>query len=71
MRSLPLLGLGAGFVIIGFGLFLITLIKSKPSSANPKKAEQRELEVQREDTKKLRLASIGVVAFGVVLLLMS
>src|SRR6266853_1264468 len=46
MRSLPLIGLGIGFVILGLGLFLVTLITSKPPAGTLNKSEQRELKGQ-------------------------
>ncbi len=67
MRSSALFGLGLGFVLMGAGLFALTLRKAKASPANPTKAQQRELIELAAEHKKMRLGAAVVVGFGLVL----
>lgn len=70
MRPLLLAGLGIGFILMGAGLYALTLRKQKPASANPTKAQLREQAALMEENKKMRLAAVGAAGLGGVLLLM-
>ena len=67
MRSLALFGLGIGFILMGAGLFALTLRKAKAPSANPTKAQQREQVELAAEHKKMRLGAAVVVGFGLAL----
>lgn len=73
--NLALAGLGIGFVLMGAGLYALTLRKQKKAeqapSAPPNKAQLREQAALVEETKKMRLAAGVSAAFGVVLFLLS
>ena len=70
MHSPAFIALGLGFVLMGAGLFALTMLKSKPPSANPTKAQLREQAAQVQETKKMRIAAGVVIGFGVLLSLM-
>ncbi len=70
MRSPAFIALGLGFVLMGAGLFALTLIKSKPVSSLPTKAQVREQAAMVQETKKMRIASGIIIGFGVLLSLM-
>ena len=69
MRSLALTGLGIGFMLMGAGLFALTLRKPKPTPANPNKSQLREQAALTEETRKMRIAAVVVAGFGAVLFL--
>ena len=71
MRPLVFTGLGIGFILMGAALFALTLRKPKPTPAVPNKAQLREQAVLAEETRKMRIASGIIAAFGAVLLLMT
>ena len=71
MRSLPLLGLGIGFMLMGLGLFALSFRKAKPTPALPTKTQLREQDELSQETKKLRLAAGAVLGFGAVLFVMA
>lgn len=71
MRSLPLLGLGIFFALAGLGLFAMTLRRKPDAPAPVKKAEIRELQAQRTETNKLRIAAVIAVAIGAALMVIS
>ena len=71
MRSLPLLGLGIGFIVMGIGLYALTLRAPKATPGLHRRAHLREEEEMRDERKKMRVAAAVVVAFGVVLILIS
>ena len=68
MRSLALTGLGLGFILMGAGLYALTLRKPKAPPANPTKTQQREQAELAVEHKKMRLAAGVVAAFGVLLI---
>jgi hypothetical protein len=70
MRPLLFAGLGIGFILMGAGLYALTLRKSKPAPASPTKAQLREAAALAEENKKMRLAAGGSAALGVVFLLL-
>lgn len=69
MRPLVFNGLGIGFILMGAGLYALTLRKPKPTPANPNKSQLREQAALAAENKKMRLASGVVAGFGAVLLL--
>jgi len=71
MRHLVFTGLGFGFILMGAGLFALTLKKAKPGPPLPTKAQLREEAVQAEETKKLRIAGGTIAGFGALLILLS
>lgn len=71
MRSLVFIGLGIGFVLMGAGLYALTLRKAKPTPAVLNKTQQREQAALVEETKKMRIAAGVVAGFGVVLMLLT
>jgi len=70
MRPLLLAGLGIGFILMGAGLYALTLRKEKPAAANPTKAQLRDAAAMAEENKKMRLAAVGAAVLGGVLLLL-
>ena len=68
MRSLALFGLGLGFMLMGAGLFALTLRKTKTPPANPTKVQQREQAELAVEQKKMRLGAAVVAGFGVLLI---
>ena len=71
MRNLVLTGLGVGFLLMGGGLFALSLKKSTPPPPNPNKSQLREQAIEAEETKKLRMAGGGIAGFGAVLLILA
>lgn len=69
MRPLAFTGLGIGFILMGAGLFALTLRKAKPTPVNPNKSQLREQAAMALETKKMRIAAAGIAGFGVVLFL--
>jgi hypothetical protein len=69
MRPLVFTGLGIGFILMGAGLFALTLRKRKPTPANPNKSQLREAAALTEETRKMRIAAAAIAGFGVLLLL--
>ena len=67
MRSIALTGLGLGFILMGAGLYALTLRKPKTRSASPNKSQLREREELAVENKKMRLASAVTAGFGLVL----
>lgn len=71
-RSIPLLSVGFMLVLMGAGLFALTLGKKKPEAAAPaNKKELREQEARNEETKKMRLGAGILAGIGLVLILIS
>ena len=71
MRNLALTGLGIGFILMGAGLFALTLRKAKPTPANPNKSQLREQAALVEETKKMKIAAGVIAGFGAVLFLLT
>ncbi len=72
MGPLVFIGLGIGFLLMGAGLFALTLRKPEnPPPANPDRKQQRELDALAEEKKKMHIAAACAAALGVVLLLLS
>ncbi len=69
MRSLVLIGLGLGFLLMGAGLFALTLRKpAKAAPAMPNKSQQRELDALAEEKKKMHIAAGCAAGLGAVLI---
>jgi hypothetical protein len=72
MRNLVFLGLGIGFILMGAGLYALTLRKpAKPAPANPNKSQQREQAALVEETKKMRIAAGSIGGLGLAMVLFS
>lgn len=61
MRSQAFIAVGLGFVLMGAGLFALTLRRDPPPPAQPTKAWQRGEAARVAERRKMRLAA-GVVA---------
>lgn len=70
MRPLLFAGLGIGFILMGAGLYALTLRKPKPTATPPTKAQLREQAALAEENKKMRLAAGGAAGLGAVFLLL-
>ena len=70
MPNLALLGLGVGFLLMGAGLFALTVRKTKPTAAAPSAKQLREQAALAHETKKMRVAAGLIGGFGAVLLLL-
>lgn len=72
MRSIVLIGLGLGFILMGAGLYALTLRKpekpAKPAPANPDRKQQRELDALADEKKKMHIAAGCAAGFGAVLI---
>jgi hypothetical protein len=67
MRPIVFFALGFGFILMGVGLWALTLIKAKkPMPSNPNKSQLREQAVLAEEKKKMYIAAAGISAIGVV-----
>ncbi len=71
MRTPVFIALGLAFVLMGAGLFALTLGKTKELPAHPTKTQLREQATQAAETRKMRLAAAIVVALGCLISLMS
>ncbi len=72
MRSLAFTGLGIGFILMGAGLYALTLRKpAKPAPAVPNKSQLREQAALVEENKKMRIASACIAAVGAFFILLS
>jgi hypothetical protein len=73
MRSSAFIAVGLGFVLMGAGLYALTLIKGKPLPAEPTKAQLREQAARAVETRKMRIAAgvSAAVGLGLVLLFLS
>ena len=72
MRTLVFSGLGIGFILMGAGLYALTLRKpSKPAPANPNKSQLREQAALAEETKKMRIAAACIGGVGLLMVIFS
>ena len=70
MRPLVFISTGIAFVLMGLGLFALSLRKPKPLPAMPTKTQLREQAELAQETKKMRIAAgvaVGVGALAAVL----
>lgn len=72
MRSPIFIALGFGFMLMGAGLYALTLRGAKDASApaHPTKAQLREQAVLAAETRKMRIAAGVIVLFGACICLM-
>lgn len=72
MRNLVFTGLGIGFLLMGAGLYALTLRKpAKPLPANPNKSQLREQAALAEETKKMRIAGGCIGGLGLLMIIFS
>lgn len=71
MRHLIFIGLGMGFILMGAALYALTLRKPKSTPAIPNKSQLREQAALADETRKMRVASTVIAAFGLVLVLLT
>ena len=69
MRTPAFFAIGLGFILMGAGLFALTLRKAGRESANPTKAQQREQAALAEENRKMRIAAAVVGGVGALLCL--
>lgn len=67
MRSPAFIAIGLGFILMGAGLFALTLKKPKDVSAHPSKAQLRELAALADENRKMRTAAGIVAGLGALL----
>ena len=70
MRSPAFIALGLGFMLMGAGLFALTMRKAQAAPAHPTKTQLREQAALAAETKKMRIAAGVVVGFGAAICLM-
>lgn len=73
MPYLVFIGLGIGFLLMGVGLYALTLRKPKveAGAANPTKAQLRESVERTAEAKKMRIAAACLAVFGALLVIFS
>jgi len=72
MRNLVFTGLGIGFILMGAGLFALTLRKPEKSlPANPNKAQLREQAALAVENNKMRIAAASIGALGLIMVLLA
>jgi hypothetical protein len=72
MRNLVFTGLGLGFLLMGGGLFALTLRKaSKSTPTNPTKAQLREQAALDVENNKMRIAAGCIGGLGLLMVLFS
>ena len=69
MRAPAFIALGVGFLLMGVGLFALTLRKEKKTPVNPNKSQLREIAAMEQETKKMRIGAAAIAAIGLALLL--
>lgn len=67
MRSAVFIALGLGFVLMGAGLYALTLIKTKGPPPNPTKAQLREQAAMAVENRKMRIAAGVIAGIGVAI----
>ena len=70
MRSIAFAAVGLGFVLMGAGLFALTLRKPKNQPAVQTKAQQREQTQLEEEKKKMYVAAGVSAAVGLALIVL-
>lgn len=71
MRSLVFIGLGIGFILMGAGLYALTMRKPKATPALPNKAQLREQAALAEENRKMRLAAGSIGGLGALFVILS
>ena len=69
MVSQAFIAVGLGFVLMGAGLYALTLTKAKALPAAPTKAQLREQAARAVETRKMRIAAGVSAGLGVALVL--
>lgn len=69
MRTPAFFAIGLGFILMGAGLFALTLRKPGKNTVNPTKAQQREQVALAEENRKMRIAGAVVGGVGALLCL--
>ena len=67
MRSIVFAAIGLGFILMGAGLYALTLRKPKNTPAIPTKSDLREQAALAEENRKMRLAAGISAAIGFAL----
>jgi hypothetical protein len=67
MRSSAFFAIGLGFILMGAGLFALTLRKPGSAPANPSKAQQREQAALAEENRKMRTGAAVVGGVGALI----
>lgn len=72
-RSVPILALGIVFAVAGIALFAFTMRqREKLEATEPKrKSDARDLEVEKKNNAKMRIAAGVIAVFGAALVLIS
>lgn len=72
MRGPALIALGIGFLLMGAGLYALTLKKPAKAVVAPlNKSQLRDLAERDEETKKMRVAAGGTAGIGVLFIVFS
>jgi hypothetical protein len=71
MRSIAFAALGLGFVLMGAGLYALTLRKPKETPATPTKSQLREQSALSEENKKMRIGAGVIAAVGLIMFLLA
>lgn len=71
MRSLVFIGLGIGFILMGAGLYALTMRKPKATPALPNKTQLREQAALAEENRKMRLAAGSIGGLGALFVILS
>ncbi len=72
MRGPALIALGIGFLLMGAGLYALTLKKpAKAAMAQLNKSQLRDTAELAEETKKMRIAAGGTAGIGVLFIAFS
>ena len=72
MRTPAFIALGLGFILMGAGLYALTLRKSnKPQPAVPNKTQLREQAALAEETKKMRIGAAVTAGFGLIVIVLT
>jgi len=66
MRTPAFFAIGLGFLLMGAGLFALTLRKPGNEPANPTKAQQREQAALAEENRKMRIGAAVVGGVGLL-----
>ncbi len=69
MVSQAFIAVGLGFVLMGAGLYALTLTKAKALPAEPTKAQLREQAARVVETRKMRIAAAVSAGLGLALVL--
>lgn len=72
MRTPAFIAIGLCFLLMGAGLYALTLRKSKqPQPAVPNKSQLREQAALAEETKKMRIGAGVAAGFGLIIIVLT